>query len=59
MCANKDLGGYDCWTPETKMLEPEWPSPPSTLKEMLAIAFKGKYINTPDHPIINQLRGKV
>jgi len=57
--ANKDLGGYDSWTPESKMAEPEWPSPPNTLKEMLAIAFKGRYINTPDHPIINQLRGKL
>jgi hypothetical protein len=57
--ANKDLGGYDCWTPEAPMQEPEWPSPPHSLKEMLNIAFKDRYINAPDHPIIKQLRGKL
>jgi hypothetical protein len=57
--ANKDLGGYDIWYPETKLPEPDWPTPPNTLKEMLSIAFKGRYINVPDHPIINRLRGRL
>jgi hypothetical protein len=59
LCANKDLGGYDCWTPETPLPEPEWPTPPSTLKEMLSIAFKGRFINDADHPILNRLKGKL
>ena len=57
--ANKDLGGYDCWTPEIPMPEPDWPSHPSTLKEMLSIAFKGRYINDPEHPILNRLKGRL
>ena len=57
--SNQNLGGYDIRIPESKMPEPEWPAPPNSLNEMLAIAFKGRYINTPDHPIINQLRGKL
>ena len=57
--ANKDLAGYDVWTPETRIPEPEWPTPPNTLKEMLSIAFKGRYINDPDHPILNQLKGRL
>ena len=57
--ANKELGGYDCWNPETEMPEPDWPTPPNTLKEMLNIAFKNRYINAPDHPILNQLKGRL
>jgi len=57
--ANKDLGGYDCWKPETPMPEPQWPTPPATLKEALALAFKGRFINDPEHPILNKLKGKL
>jgi hypothetical protein len=57
--ANKALGGYDIWTPETKLPEPDWPIPPTTLKEALSVAFKGKYINEPAHPIINRLKGRL
>lgn len=57
--ANKDLGGYELYIPESPMPEPEWPVPPNTLKEMLGIAFKGRFINEPDHPILNRLRGRL
>jgi hypothetical protein len=57
--ANKDLGGYDCMTPEHVFPDPVWPAPPNTLKEALAIAFKSKYINELDHPIIKRLRGRL
>jgi hypothetical protein len=57
--ANKDLGGYDYWTPEIPLPEPQWPIPPASLKEALNIAFKGRFINDPDHPILNRLKGKL
>jgi hypothetical protein len=57
--ANKALGGYDVWKPETQLPEPEWPTPPNTLKEALSIAFKGRFINEPAHPIINRLKGRL
>lgn len=57
--ANKALGGYNSSKPESKYPEPDWPTPPHTLKEALSIAFKGKYINEPDHPIINRLKGRL
>ena len=57
--ANKDLGGYDLWKPEVPLPEPDWPSPPATLHEALSVGFKGRYINDPDHPILNQLKGKL
>ena len=31
----------------------------NALKEMLSIAFKGNYINEPDHPIIKRLKGRL
>jgi hypothetical protein len=57
--ANKALGGYRVCEPESKLPEPDWPTPPNTLKEMLSIAFKGRYINELDHPIINRLKGRL
>jgi hypothetical protein len=57
--ANKALGGYDVWKPEVNLPEPDWPIPPTTLKEALSVAFKGRYINEPDHPIINRLKGRL
>jgi hypothetical protein len=57
--SNKPLGAYDRWTPETILPEPDWPTHPGTLKEMLSIAFKGNYINEPDHPIIKRLKGRL
>jgi hypothetical protein len=59
IAANKALGGYDCSSPESALSEPEWPTPPHTLKEMLSIAFKGRYINDADHPIIKHLKGRL
>jgi hypothetical protein len=57
--SNQPLGAYDRWTPETQLPDPEWPAPPNTLKEALAIAFKGRYINELDHPIIKRLGGRL
>jgi len=57
--ANRALGAYDRFPAETKLPEPDWPSRPNTMKEALSIAFKGRYINEPDHPIINRLRGRL
>jgi hypothetical protein len=37
--------------------EPNWPELP--FKELLRVAFKDKYINSLDHPILRKLRGEV
>ena len=57
--ANLSLGGYDVSKPEIQLPEPDWPTPPNTLKEALSIAFKGRFINEPDHPIMNRLKGRL
>lgn len=55
--ANKDLGGYDIFEATAKLPEPIWPD--TTLDELLAIAFRGRIITTPDHPVVQEKLGGV
>ena len=55
--ANKDLGGYDIFEATAKLLEPIWPD--TTLDELLAIAFRGRIITNPDHPVVQEKLGGV
>ena len=53
--ANKGVGGYDVFVAEGKLAEPEWPA--MTLQELITVAFRDRFIETPDHPTIRQLLG--
>jgi hypothetical protein len=53
--SNREAGGYEFLVPEMSLPEPEWPS--LSLGDILAIAFRGKLIDTPDHSVLRQLRG--
>jgi hypothetical protein len=55
--ANKDLGGYDIFEATAKLPEPIWPD--TTLDELLAIAFRGRIITNPDHPVVKEKLGGV
>lgn len=55
--ANKDLGGYEIFEAAAKLPEPIWPD--TTLDELLAIAFRGRIITTPDHPVVQEKLGGV
>ena len=55
--ANKDLGGYDIFEATAKLPEPIWPD--TTLDELLTIAFRGRIITTPDHPVVQEKLGGV
>ena len=55
--ANKDLGGYDIFEATAKLPEPIWPD--TTLDELLAIAFRGRIITNPDHPVVQEKLGGV
>ena len=55
--ANKDLGGYDIFEATAKLPEPIWPD--TTLDELLAIAFRGRIITNPDHPIVQERLGGI
>jgi hypothetical protein len=54
--SDKNLGGYVPWVAEGEIPEPEWPE--MSMRDILAIAFKGKVIDTVDHPVLRRLRGE-
>jgi hypothetical protein len=54
--SNMDLGAYEVYTATANWPEPEWPD--LTLNEILRIAFKGRVIDTLDHPVLKRLRGE-
>jgi len=55
--ANMSLGAYDIFEASCTIPEPEWPSDISFLK-LLEIAFKGRLVDSLDHPVLKRLRGE-
>jgi hypothetical protein len=53
--ANMDLGAYEMFAAEGTMQEPEWPG--LLFHELLRIAFRDRYVDSADHPIVKRLRG--
>jgi hypothetical protein len=54
---NMALGAYDVHTANASLPDPEWPQMP--FRELLRIAFRDRYIDKPDHPVLRRLRGEV
>ena len=54
--ANMSLGAYEIYEAAGQWAAPDWPDLP--LQQLLRIAFKDKYIDTLDHPILMRLRGE-
>jgi hypothetical protein len=54
--ANLALGAYEVWHTEAPIPDPEWPATP--LRDLLRIAFRDRFIDTPDHPVLRKLRGE-
>ncbi len=57
IAADMSLGAYRIWEASGELPEPEWPE--QSLRDLLAIAFKGRYIDTHDHAVLKRLRGEV
>ena len=57
VAANMSLGGYEIYEATGNLPDPEWPE--LTFAEILKIAFRGRYIENLDHPVIRRLRGDV
>jgi hypothetical protein len=57
VAANMALGAYDVFEANAQLTEPDWPDVP--LKELLRVAFKDRYIDSLDHPVLRRLRGEV
>ena len=49
------LGAYRIYKAEGQLSDPIWSDKP--FQELLEIAFKGRVINSPDHPVVRRLRG--
>jgi hypothetical protein len=56
VAANMSLGAYDVFETTANLPDPQWPEVP--FEQLLKIGFKGKFINTLDHPVLQRLRGE-
>jgi hypothetical protein len=57
VAANLGLGAYDVIQAIGQLSEPEWPDVP--FRDILRVAFKDRYIDSLDHPVLRHLRGEV
>lgn len=55
--ANMSLGAYEVCRATGQLPDPVWPE--QSFSELLKIAFRDRYIDSPDHPVLRQLRGEV
>lgn len=54
--ANMSLGAYEVHMATGNLGDPEWNVPP--FNELLRIAFRDRFINSLDHPVLKRLRGE-
>jgi hypothetical protein len=57
VAANMSLGAYEVYQATGDLPEPEWPG--VAFSEVLRVAFKDKFIDAIDHPVLRKLRGEV
>jgi hypothetical protein len=57
VAANMPLGAYDVYRAPGQLPEPEWPDLP--FRDLLRIAFKDRFIDNLNHPVLRRLRGEV
>ena len=55
--SNNDVGGYDIYEAAAKLPDPIWPD--LQMDDLLAIAFRGRIITDPDHPVVLEMLGGV
>lgn len=54
--ANMHLGAYEVFQAASNAPEPTWPEIP--LSDLLRLAFKGRFVESLDHPVLRRLRGE-
>ena len=54
--ANRTAGVYDIFAAKEQLAPPEWPE--QVMDQIVLIAFRGKVIDSPDHPVILGLEGR-
>jgi hypothetical protein len=55
--ANMSLGAYEIFEATSVLSDPTWPDLP--FHEILKVAFRDRFVETLDHPLIQRLKGKV
>ena len=55
--SNNALGGYEPYIATADLPEPDWPD--IGFEGLIKVAFKDRYIETPDHFVIQKLRGEL
>ena len=53
--SNRSLGAYEVELAATPLPEPTWPDVP--FAEIVNVAFRGKIVDTVDHPVVRTLKG--
>ncbi len=49
-------GSYDIYRATGELPDPTWP--PLSFAELVQIAFKDRFIDSPSHPVLRELRGE-
>ena len=57
IAANMRLGGYETFEAKALLPEPEWPA--HGIDTLVEIAFRGKVIDSLDHPVVQSLLGGI
>lgn len=55
--SNMSLGAYEVFAAKATIPEPKWPD--MSFRDILAVAFKDKRIDSLDHPVLQRLRGEI
>lgn len=55
--SNRSLGAYEVYEASGNFGDPEWPE--LDMGDLLRIAFKDRFIDSLDHPVLKNLRGEV
>jgi hypothetical protein len=57
IAANMGVGAYDVFEAQSELMPPEWPE--YGLDQMIEVAFRGKIVESLDHPVVRSLLGRV
>jgi hypothetical protein len=55
--ADMGLGSYVFFTPLAELSPPDWPE--TDFRQLLKLAYRNNYIDSPDHLVLRRLRGEV
>jgi hypothetical protein len=56
VAANMHLGAYEVFEATANLPGPEWPE--LSFQHLLRVAFKDRFIQEMDHPVLRKLRGE-